>query len=357
MKKKAGIFISAGIGDAILLIPLVKYLKSLKCHVTGIITSKYPCEEIFNLGNTFDDIIVARTKTEKLKLMLFKIKKFDNIYVNNFAGTFFHLIISSVISKNVITNMKLKRFKIIKQVIIEILNIKIKKPQPNIHDSVQNIRLINDKVDHKLNEEKLKLDIANSRLSLLNEKIDGVYIVVQMVSANNQVQFKNWPIESWAKFFDSICQTFPKIKFILLGDHNEEGAASYIIKRGYKNLESYVGKTNLIDVVGIIRNSKLLLGLDGGLMHIAASLGIPTLTIWGASSELHYGYQAAIPSKHFIVKNKLPCQPCNLWINPNQTRVKNPTLCPDYKCIKGIQPEAVINKFEDVMRALNICAE
>ena len=240
--------------------------------------------------------------------------------------------------------------------IIKLLNIQIKIPKPNLHDSIQNIRLVNDTHNHKLDEESIKLDIENN-LNESNKRNEAPYIVVQMVSANNQVQFKNWPIESWAECLDSICKTYPSIRFILLGDHNEEKAANQILQLQHKNIESFVGKTNLIDVVDIIRNSKMLLGLDGGLMHIAASLGIPTLTIWGASSELHYGYQDALPEKHYIIKHTLPCQPCNLWINPNQTRVQDPKACPDYKCIRNIHPNEVIKKIEFVMKALDICVE
>ena len=110
-EKKAGIFISAGIGDAILLIPMAQYLRSLNYHVVGIITSKYPCEEIFNMGATFDEIIVARTKLDIVKQIASNIGRFENIYINNFAGTLKNFIFARLMSKNIITNLTTKRFK------------------------------------------------------------------------------------------------------------------------------------------------------------------------------------------------------------------------------------------------------
>ena len=103
MKKIAGIFISAGIGDAILLIPMVNYLKRSNFHVVGIITTKYPCEDLFNLGQTFDDFIIARSKKQLMALTVKYRFKFHSVFLNYFAGSYPNLLVSRLISKRILT--------------------------------------------------------------------------------------------------------------------------------------------------------------------------------------------------------------------------------------------------------------
>ncbi|MEK9727577.1 MAG: glycosyltransferase family 9 protein [Candidatus Margulisiibacteriota bacterium] len=353
-KKKAGIFISAGIGDAILLIPMVNHLKRLNFHVVGILTTQYPCEDIFNLGKTFDEFIIARTKKQLLDLIGNHRIQFHAIFLNFFAGSYMNLLVSRLISKKIFTNAKPKRFKAFKWLLFKVLMINYIEPVKSLHDHEQNIYLINKETKYQLSEDDISLNLNTSKVNAFKQMVDGPYIVIQAVSANNQVQFKNWPIQHWKVFFNEVCKAFPKIKFILLGDSNEVEAAEEVLALGHQNIESFVGKTTLMEVNQLIYQSKLLVGLDGGLMHIAASLGIPTLTIWGASSDQHYGYHHCFPKKHFIIKHQLSCQPCNLWINPNQSRVKNPELCPDFKCIREIKPKEVIETFKHVVRELGI---
>ena len=62
--KKALVFFSAGVGDAILLVPLVNQLKKQGYAVTGLFTSPYDCESIFEHTHLFDDIKIKKNKKD-----------------------------------------------------------------------------------------------------------------------------------------------------------------------------------------------------------------------------------------------------------------------------------------------------
>ena len=118
-----------------------------------------------------------------------------------------------------------------------------------------------------------------------------------------------------------------------------------ITKHDIPNVYSLIGKTSIQEVLSIIKNSVLFVGLDSGLMHIAVSLNIPTFTIWGPSDFNLYGYEKINSDKHEIIYKNIYCRPCNSWIAPNTKRISKPEDCPDFRCMKELKPDEVFNRF------------
>lgn len=50
-----------------------------------------------------------------------------------------------------------------------------------------------------------------------------------------------------------------------------------------------IGKVDLATVHACLKRASLYVGNDSGLMHMAAAAGIPTLGLFGPSSEIFYG--------------------------------------------------------------------
>jgi heptosyltransferase-2 len=95
-----------------------------------------------------------------------------------------------------------------------------------------------------------------------------------------------------------------------------------------------VGKTSLEILPAIIKNCNLLITNDGGPMHMAAALGIKSVSVFGPVSEVAYGpYPAS--SQHLVVKQDMECRPC----------YKNFRLSvcdKDKECLKQVSVEAVL---------------
>lgn len=71
-----------------------------------------------------------------------------------------------------------------------------------------------------------------------------------------------------------------------------------------------IGKTSVIDVAAVISMSSLLITNDSGLMHMAAAVNTPTVTIFGPSDPTRTGVFPA-STMHRIVKPKnVACHPC-----------------------------------------------
>jgi ADP-heptose:LPS heptosyltransferase len=328
--KKAAVYFSAGIGDALLLTPLIKVLKNEGYHVSGIFTSTFNVHELYQEIELLDEKIIVINKPRAIWFVgKFFLKKFDFSIVNFFAANKSNLLMASKTSVKVITNRNIEFSK------IKLKNVFFIEPKNSIHDAEQNMLLYS--INHHVIESDFNLTIKNSDLEQIHKSI-----ALQIGAGNNKTPFKIWDSNKWYQLLNMVASDFPEIKIILVGDKHETKLLQSTFPQNVTNL---IGKTNLNDLPYIIKNTNCFIGSDSGIMHLAVAMGLPTFTIWGASNENIYSYQKFNPDKHQVLLNKnINCRPCNSWINPNKSRVQHVNECPDLKCIKEIELEEVYLK-------------
>ena len=332
LHKTAAVFYSAGIGDALLLTPLIKQLKKDGYRVTGIFTSPYHVHELFEGTSLLDEKITILSKPKLVWFITrYSLNKFDRAYVNYFAANRSNILAASKTSKKVITNREVK-FKV-----NAIPNLRYIKPHENKSDAEHNLNLY---TKGTITGSDFFISFKDTPLTKFN--LPSAYITLQAGAGNNLTPYKMWSLENWKQLTKKIHENFPKLSVVLLGDKNELNIGEELTNSSIINL---TGKTNLPEVISIIKNSICLIGSDSGLMHIAAAADKPSFTIWGASNEKLYGYEQFNSIKHQIIYNEMiSCRPCSSWISANTTRVSNPMKCPDFICLEGIKPDAVFEK-------------
>ncbi len=341
VNKKALIFFSAGVGDAILLVPLVNQLKKDGYRVTGLFTSPFHCESVFENTDLFDAVEIKKNKFSLLLFCILKLKQYNKVFLNHFAFSRSNLSAATLLGKKVFCNHN-------SFTSLQSSNaISFIEPIANTHDALQNVFLNN--TGSTLSD--LNFDLNYKPQNTTTFKLSKNYIVLQISSANNKAPYKNWPVKNWIELFDQIEKKLPDTQLIILGDDTELALNSKLGESENKNIVSLIGKTSLNDVMEIIYHSKFYIGLDSGLMHIAVALNKPTFTLWGASDPTLYGYNW-LGEKHKVVSLNLPCAPCSAWINPNTTRVTDPLKCPDFKCIRGISVEFVATELNAFLKII-----
>ncbi|MGZ3867335.1 MAG: glycosyltransferase family 9 protein, partial [Bacteroidia bacterium] len=182
------------------------------------------------------------------------------------------------------------------------------------------------------------------------------FVAVQISAGNNKVQYKNWPVKYWIELLMMFVKEYPNKKIVLLGDENEVGLSKQITSELNTSVISLIGKTNIKEVMNALAQCDFFLGLDGGLMHLAAALGKPTITIWGASNENLYGYEIFNSNLHKCVHLDLNCRSCSAWINPNNSRINDPQLCPDKACLNDLLPKTVFDQLKQYVTSLSVHA-
>jgi ADP-heptose:LPS heptosyltransferase len=113
---------------------------------------------------------------------------------------------------------------------------------------------------------------------------------------------------------EKIIQICNRIEFpvILLGGPDEYNAGENIMTRSRGNVINFAGKTSLNQSASLVRDARIVLTNDTGLMHIAAAFKKKILSFWGNTVPEFgmYPYMADPSSKIMEVKN-LKCRPCS----------------------------------------------
>jgi ADP-heptose:LPS heptosyltransferase len=181
--------------------------------------------------------------------------------------------------------------------------------------------------------------------------VKSSYIVIQPSSGDSVNCVKNWSPYKWRLLILELVKIYPDLNIIALGGADELSVELFLPINECKNLKSLIGKTTISEAASLIANAKLYLGLDSGLMHIAANMGVPTVSIWGPSSFYDYGYEDGyLGVPHLCIASNSPCSPCLSPFKANISRVSSPAMCPDKVCLAELTVEAVgsqIIKFFD----------
>ncbi len=127
---------------------------------------------------------------------------------------------------------------------------------------------------------------------------------------------------------------------VLLGGKEDAEDGKAIAATADIKIYNACGKFKLNESADIVRNAKLVITHDTGLMHIAAALQKPIISIWGNTvpSFGMYPYYGKLSAQHFDVVevNKLWCRPCSKI---------GYAKCPrgHFKCMEQIAVNEIVN--------------
>lgn len=120
-----------------------------------------------------------------------------------------------------------------------------------------------------------------------------------------------WQSKQWFPFQMSQCADQIKgnhdLDVVLLGGKEDEKIAEEVESLSRTKLVNLVGQTSLREAIGVIQRAKIAIGPDTGLMHIAAAVRTPVISLWGATSPQRTGPFAF---GDLVLQGKAPCVPC-----------------------------------------------
>ncbi|MCM8796928.1 MAG: glycosyltransferase family 9 protein [Candidatus Omnitrophica bacterium] len=135
-------------------------------------------------------------------------------------------------------------------------------------------------------------------------------------SWGKDAKLKHWSPVKYAQLADRIIQECGA-RVVVLGDEHEKDITEMMVKTMKNNPIDMSEKTSLEELIALISNASLLITNDGGPLHIAAALGIKTVSLFGPVDERVYGAYPPSPL-HRVIKCNLECRPCynNFRLNP-----------------------------------------
>jgi len=105
------------------------------------------------------------------------------------------------------------------------------------------------------------------------------------------------------------------------------------------------GKIPFQEELNLISNLDVMLSMDSGNGHIAAILGIPVVTLWGATHPFagFLPFNQSLDNALVSDRNQYPNLPTSVYGNKRVAGYEN--------AMRTILPEQVVARMEDVLRS------
>ena len=151
---------------------------------------------------------------------------------------------------------------------------------------------------------------------------------------------KTYPKEQMEEIIRLLSEKPAVRLFLFGGKEDKEQLETWVNK--YKQVQSVAGCFSFPEELLLMSYMDVLLSMDSGNMHLASLVGVPVVSVWGATHPYagFYGYNQNPVN---IVQLDMKCRPCSIFGN-------KPCYRGDYACMKGITPESVVRQIDANLR-------
>ncbi len=163
-----------------------------------------------------------------------------------------------------------------------LLNRKIKdeKAQGKFHEVEYNLQLVKE-IGAYAEDLSLRIELPQEELKKTQDFLNSQvlepknYIVISPFCSN---PLKEWPLKNFLELAEKLGKDI-RVVVTGSGEDQERGSLFNSLKeRGVLNL---IGKTDLLQLAGILKYAKLLISNDSGSVHLACCVGIRTIVLFG----------------------------------------------------------------------------
>jgi predicted lipopolysaccharide heptosyltransferase III len=152
------------------------------------------------------------------------------------------------------------------------------------------------------------LGISNDASAGIQQRLDKARISGPIALIHPAAAFatKQWKTENFAEIVDYL--TGKGFSCVAVAAPSE-GQILQDLAASTKSTFAAFDDLRLPEITALASRSKLFVGNDSGIAHIAAAVGTPAVVIFGSSNIAHWRPWNRAPAE--IVYEQLPCQPCH----------------------------------------------
>lgn len=151
---------------------------------------------------------------------------------------------------------------------------------------------------------------------------------------------KQWLLERWQNLIKKINQEYPQVQLLLFGTGKEHGQIAHIMDTENQQNTGHVfnlaGALSLRETMVTISMCHVFIANDSGLMHVASSLDVPLMALFGPTRPEK---TAPRHDKAIVLHYPPSCAPCLARVCP----------LPDHPCMTAITVEEVMAKLRKLL--------
>jgi heptosyltransferase-2/heptosyltransferase-3 len=188
-------------------------------------------------------------------------------------------------------------------------------------------------IDDEFENQGLKINVSKeareSMLEFLQEAgINKEREQIVGINTGGSWPTKRWTERGFAELADSLEKEYG-MKVIFFGGPGDVDRVERIVDLMETEPVIAAGKTNLKELAALAQLCDLFISGDTGPIHVAVSVGTPTIAIFGPSDE---GKYRPYGKGHIVVKKEIDCRPCGEHECPLD----------HHECMEGIEVEDVL---------------
>tara|TARA_B100000029_G_scaffold430980_2_gene442311 strand:- start:6807 stop:7814 length:1008 start_codon:yes stop_codon:yes gene_type:complete len=333
---KIGIFFPNWIGDAVMALPFLdqcrkehekdKIIAIVRKWVSPIFESNPLIDQLFTIETNEDNSFTGATKVGK-RLKNFD---FDKIYILTRSMRSAYIAWLSNAKERIGYSGELRSL---------FLTDPYSQYSLRIHRSRYYLNLIN----------KELFDISERSIYLRKSEISNAKRNLDVLDLKSPIAIFPGSVAASRQLPKSLLHRIVELglnannDIILMGGKQEIAIADELVTEfKSKYIKSVCGNLTLRETIALIHLCSGAIGADSGLGHIAANLGLPMLSLFGAGDPEK---TAPIGNVTDIVSEKVYCSPCNKNFCHNKM---DPLLC-----LYSMSPEKIWNSYLELLKKVN----
>ena len=174
-------------------------------------------------------------------------------------------------------------------------------------------------------------DQSSSTVDRLFERLPSARLKIALC-VKGTFALKTYPKEYFARVVDELRAEYDAA-FFIVGAPNDRSYADEVIGLIGTTVENFCGETSLIDLAEIFNRSDLLITVDTGATHIAATTGVRMVVMYGCTPVERW---RPINPNAIALSSNEPCCPCSV----------KPEQCPSHpkpNCLYHVEPQQVLD--------------
>ncbi len=149
---------------------------------------------------------------------------------------------------------------------------------------------------------------------------------------------KIWPLEKMERLVRMLSEKGYRV--VLFGSPLEASVLESWAEK-YEGVESLAGRFGFEEELKRIAALDVMVSMDSANMHFASCMGVPVVSIWGATHPCR-GFYGWKQDPAWAVQKEMDCRPCSKY-------GKKPCQKGDYPCLNGIEPIEVLERIDVVL--------